>query len=240
VWANAGNYHQQADTDGSGHYSLSVANGTWTVGVNTGGGSDSLPANYLSPQNQTVVIANNNGTANFTAVPTTQSISGSLTNGSGNPLSGIMIWASATINGANYFQYADSDSQGRYSINVVNGSWTVGVETGGGSDSLPVNYLSPQSQTVVIFNNNGTANFTALLATNGPALASPEILPNGQFQFLLNGAAGQNYTIEMSTNLGSTNWTSLYVTNSAASGTFHVTDANATGNARFYRVKVGP
>ncbi len=244
VWANATingvNYSPYADTDSQGHYSFNAANGSWTVGVNTGGGSDSLPANYLSPQNQTVVIANNNGTANFTAVPTTQSISGSLTNGSGNPLSGIMIWASATINGANYFQYADSDSQGRYSINVVNGSWTVGVETGGGSDSLPVNYLSPQSQTVVIFNNNGTANFTALLATNGPALASPEILPNGQFQFLLNGAAGQNYTIEMSTNLGSTNWTSLYVTNSAASGTFHVTDANATGNARFYRVKVGP
>jgi hypothetical protein len=186
------------------------------------------------------VIFNNNSTNNFTAIPTTQSISGTLTNNSGIPLAGIMIWASATINGANYFQYADSDSQGRYSINVVNGSWTVGVETGGGSDSLPVNYLSPQSQTVVIFNNNGTANFTALLATNGPALASPEILPNGQFQFLLNGAAGQNYTIEMSTNLGSTNWTSLYVTNSAASGTFHVTDANATGNARFYRVKVGP
>jgi hypothetical protein len=239
VWADAGSYQQQADTDGSGHYSLSVANGTWTVGVNTGGGSDSLPANYLSPQNQTVVIANNNGTANFTAVPTSQSISGTLTDNSGNPLSGIMIWASATINGTNYFQYADTDSQGHYSINVVNGSWTVGVETGGVSASLPANYLSPQNQTVVIANNNGAANFTVQLA-NGPGLASPGILSKGQFQFLLNGAAGQNYTIQMSTNLGSTNWTSLYVTNCASSGSFYVTDGNATNSARFYRVKVGP
>ena len=76
--------------------------------------------------------------------------------------------------------------------------------------------------------------------TSQPVLALPKVLANGQFQFLLNGAAGQNYTIQMSTNLGSTHWTSLYVTNCATSGSFCVTNGIPTGNARFYRVMVGP
>jgi hypothetical protein len=244
VWASATingvDYNQgSVGTDANGNYSLFVFNGTWTVNVSSGGDSNPLPGNYLCPASQSVVIFNNNSTNNFTAIPTTQSISGTLTNNSGIPLAGIMIWASATINGANYFQYADTDSQGHYSINVVNGSWTVGVETGGGSDSLPANYLSPQNQTVVIANNTGAANFTVQLAS-GPGLASPEILSNGQFQFLLNGVAGQNYTIQTCTDLGLANWTSLYVTNCATSGTFCVTNGIVTGSARFYRVKVGP
>jgi hypothetical protein len=244
VWASATingvDYNQgSVGTDANGNYSLFVFNGTWTVNVSSGGDSNPLPGNYLCPASQSVVIFNNNSTNNFTAIPTTQSISGTLTNNSGIPLAGIMIWASATINGANYFQYADTDSQGHYSINVVNGSWTVGVETGGGSDSLPANYLSPQNQTVVIANNNGAANFTVQLAS-GPGLGSPAILSNGQFQFLLNGVAGQNYTIQTCTDLGLANWTSLYVTNCATSGTFCVTNGIVTGNVRFYRVKVGP
>ena len=46
-----------------------MANGTWSVDVNSGYGNDNnLPGNYLAPGNQTVVISNDNGTANFTAL----------------------------------------------------------------------------------------------------------------------------------------------------------------------------
>ena len=171
MWANATinsvGYNQNMDTDTNGHYSMNTANGTWTVGVNTCSDcSDGLPGNYFSPPNQTVVISNNNGTANFTALLATNTISGYLKDNNSNAIPGIMIWASATINSVDYFQNVDTATNGDYSLGVINGTWTVGVETGGGSDGLPLNYLQPGNQTVVISNNNGTANFTAIPATS--------------------------------------------------------------------------
>jgi len=171
MWANATinsvGYNQNMDTDTNGHYSMNAANGTWTVGVNTCSNcSDGLPGNYFSPPNQTVVISNNNGTANFTALLATNTISGYLKDNNSNAIPGIMIWASATINSVDYFQNVDTATNGNYSLGVINGTWTVGVETGGGSDGLPLNYLQPGNQTVVISNNNGTANFTAIAATS--------------------------------------------------------------------------
>jgi hypothetical protein len=73
-----------------------------------------------------------------------------------------------------------------------------------------------------------------------PSIGSPEVLPDGRFQFLLTGAACQNYTIQVSTNIGSANWTTLFVTNCAATNSYNVIDSNPAGNERFYRVKVGP
>ncbi len=176
IFANAtinGVYYNQgnANTDTNGNYSFSVANGTWSVGVNSCGDcGNSLPGAYLPPQNQTVVISNNNGTANFTALSATNLISGFLKDNNGNPVVGVGIYASATINGVDYnLGNADTDTNGNYSLNVANGTWSVGVNNCsdcGSGDSLPGNYLQPQNQTVVISNNNGTANFTAPLATN--------------------------------------------------------------------------
>ncbi len=58
------------DTDASGNYSLTVANGNWSVGVSCQGGSDSLDSVYGSstyqcPANASVNITNNDGTANI-------------------------------------------------------------------------------------------------------------------------------------------------------------------------------
>jgi hypothetical protein len=65
---NGAQYGQgTVDTDAEGNYSLNVANGTWTVDVNSGGG-DRLPSNYISPSQQTVVISNSDATVNFTAL----------------------------------------------------------------------------------------------------------------------------------------------------------------------------
>jgi Putative Ig domain len=171
VWAsatiNSVNYFQSVNTDASGNYSLGLINGSWMVGVEQGSGGNGLPGNYLAPANQSVVIANNNGTANFTALTANYHISGWLKDNNGNPIVGIGVWANATINGVDYNQgTVDTDAGGNYSLSVANGTWSVGVNSGGGGDSLPGSYLSPANQTVVIANDNGTANFTTLLATN--------------------------------------------------------------------------
>jgi hypothetical protein len=106
---------------------------------------------------------------------------------------------------------------------------------------------------------NGTTNFTvrvtdsasstatqALTLTIGsnsvpvrPVLNSVSYSSGKRFSIQLNGVAGQNYTLQMSTNLTSTNWLSILVTN-APSGSFFITDPNATNIGRYYRVMVGP
>jgi hypothetical protein len=58
-----------------------------------------------------------------------------------------------------------------------------------------------------------------------------------QFQFQINGIAGQKYTIETSTNLN--NWGIVQVTN-APSDSFIILLNGATNNPAFYRVLVGP
>ena len=171
VWASANinsiNYFQYVNTDASGNYSLGLINGSWMVGVEQDGGGNGLPGNYLGPPNESVVIANNNGTANFTALAANYHISGWLKDNNGKPIGGVGVWANATINGVDYNQgTVDTDAGGNYSLSVANGTWSVGVNSGGGGDSLPGSYLSPANQTVLIANNTGTANFTTLLATN--------------------------------------------------------------------------
>lgn len=189
LWANAminGEFYNNGSvgTDANGNYSLNVANGTWTVGVNNSPTvGTSLPGNYLCPANQLVVIANNNGTANFTAILATNHISGHVQQSNGNPIGGVGVWASATINSVGYSQYVDADGTGNYSLNVANGSWTVGLESSGGSDSLDTilgsgNYQPPDNQNVNIAGNNATNNF--IIQPCGGVQILTTSLPDGQ------------------------------------------------------------
>ena len=110
------------DTDVNGHYSLGVVNGDWQVYLPGPGGSDSLPGCYIYPPGQSVAILNNGGTANFIAPLATQSIYGSVKDSSGNPIAGVGVGASATINSVDYGVYADTDGNGNYTLNVAAGA----------------------------------------------------------------------------------------------------------------------
>jgi hypothetical protein len=81
--------------------------------------------------------------------------------------------------------------------------------------------------------NRYFVNFNHAIAS----LSGARLLPNHQFQILVNGLVGQNYTVQYSTTL--TNWNTLYTTNAPA-GLFNVLDPNATGSLRFYRALLGP
>ena len=159
------------ETETNGNYSLNAGNGTWTVGVNLGGCGDCLPDSYLCPLTQSVVISNNNGTANFTALLATNDITGDLKANTGNPIVGVRVFANDTIGGVFYQSREDTDTNGYYTVNVGNGTWSVGVYCSGpDSDTLDAvlgagNYICPASQNVAISNNNGTANFTVQLSS---------------------------------------------------------------------------
>jgi hypothetical protein len=82
------------------------------------------------------------------------------------------------------------------------------------------------------------------LTTYGPVasqpatLENPMMLPNGQFQFTLNGQNGSRYIIEASTDFMS--WTPLS-TNTLSGTSLLFTDGNAQSlDHRFYRARLAP
>jgi Putative Ig domain len=173
---NGQQFEAHADTDSTGQYSLNVANGNWDVNLNCGDGGDGLNnvfgnGNYLCPDGQGVAINNNNGTADFTVLlaGAYNHITGRVQDSSGNPISGVGVNASATINGQQVSTHADTDQNGGYSLSVANGNWNVSLNCGGGGDGLDNilgsgNYQCPNSQNVTISDRDGSANFSVQTA----------------------------------------------------------------------------
>jgi len=86
--------------------------------------------------------------------------------------------------------------------------------------------------------NTGLAATSAVVnvfVLTNATLASPNVLPNGQFWMTIQGIAGQTYATETSTNLA--NWLAIS-TNVAPANTFNVTDTTSTNVLqRFYRTR---
>jgi uncharacterized repeat protein (TIGR03803 family) len=84
--------------------------------------------------------------------------------------------------------------------------------------------------------NNATTNIT-VLDLPGPRLTNFTVLPNKQFQFVINGVPGRLHVIEATANLGPpTIWTSLATSAISPSGNFIFTDpASSSFSRRFYR-----
>ncbi len=192
VYANDNNsslYETDGYADANGNYISAVlgglgANDPWWVSVST----DTGPTGYMLSQ---PAFDQNGGTnisvgtavqANFMAILATNHITGNVkANGTNIPVVG--IFAYATINNVDFNVNADTDINGNYSLNVGNGTWSVGVNCGGGSDSLDAmlgngNYQCPNNQNVAINNNTGSANFNVQLC-NGVQITTTN-LPNGQ------------------------------------------------------------
>jgi hypothetical protein len=179
VYANDNNNQYQSDgyTDTNGNYVAGASAADWQVGVS----SDSSPANYLFSQGFNTTLTNGQAVLqNFTAVLATNHITGYLTDaatGLGIANVGVPVWA--TISGVQYMQYARTDSNGFYSNNVANGSWSVNVNCHCGyDDCLGMAYQCPDNQSVTINNNNAVANFTVQPCGGVQILTTS--LPDGQ------------------------------------------------------------
>jgi hypothetical protein len=184
---NNGIYQADGFTDAKGNYVTAAlgglgSNDPWQVQVDN---SSSFP-NYAFSQPGFV---QNGGTnlgvgqavsANLTAIPATNQITGNVKDSHGNNLAVAGVMATATLNGANFFQYVDTDANGNYSITVADGSWSVSLECSGGSDSLSQlgSYECPNSQSVTIAGNNATNNFI-VQPCNGMAITTSSPLPGG-------------------------------------------------------------
>ena len=142
---NGTQYNENGTTDATGNYSLNVANGNWSVGICCSVGyNNCLPAlGYQCVANQSVNIANNNGSANFTVYPASQSTA--MITVQPNPGNGGTVGGGGT--------YAVGSSQ-QISANPYNG-WTFT----GWNDSTTQN-----PRTILV--PSGGASYTAFFTQN--------------------------------------------------------------------------
>ena len=166
VWAqmtrNDVTFSQYTDTDGNGNYSMPVGDGTWSVGLNCIGINqwDSLDTIFgvgacQYPKTQEVLIANNNGTANFTVVMKTARFYGRVTDELGAPMKGILV--QAWDNDGIYYSEGYTDANGAYSFDIVGGLgandlWD--IQVAGAGSSNPTNDIFSRPQ----FHLNGGTN----------------------------------------------------------------------------------
>ncbi len=98
---------------------------------------------------------------------------------------------------------------------------------------------SPNEFTCVVYDALGISVTTNLTmgAVSRPVLDIPAMSGANQFTFRVTGISGQGYTLQSTPDL--TNWADLFTTNAPAD-VFFLTDTNAPGTNRYYRLKVSP
>ena len=110
-----------------------------------------------------------------------QTITGSVVDSLQQPIAGVGVSATASINFTNkQTAMVDTDTNGNYSLTVPNGTWKVRVNCSSGSDSLSsLGYSNcPASQSVLVAGNNPIANFV-VQGCSGVSILTPSPLPGG-------------------------------------------------------------
>jgi len=256
------NYEQNVSSDANGKYfagAISSPSLAWQLETS----SDGNPTNYIysnPPFDQNGGTNLSSGQAllyNFIALLATNQITGHVQDHNNNPIVGVQVVATATINGANFQTQVDTDSSGNYALMIANGNWSVSVNCQGGSDSLdtilgPGTYLCPGSQNVNISNNNGTANFTVqpcggIQVLTASPLASGTVNVyysnqlyatscNGNFNWSLNsGTLPPGLTLYSG---GALNGTPT--TNGTFNFTVHVSDGGGASTNQNYSLTINP
>jgi hypothetical protein len=113
-------------------------------------------------------------------------ITGSVRDNRNDPIAGVGVIASATINGTNQIVNVDTDTNGNYSLELTNASWSVALNCGSGGDSLGNLgiYTCPASQNVNLLYNDVIANF--IVQNCSVLIGTPAPLPAGEVGLLYN------------------------------------------------------
>jgi hypothetical protein len=157
-------------TDSNGNFLAGVQAGVWNIALECVSAQQSGYVNQTGPAyNFTVANGATNSVGVLAFPKSTATISGTVTDSHGNPLSGINMNANQNIDASNFYfpDCAMTDSGGHFSIKVLSGAWLVGVNTGS-------TYNSVANQNV---SAGGTANFSLTAAAT--ISISPPSLNNG-------------------------------------------------------------
>ena len=122
----------------------------------------------------------------FFGAISTHRISGSVMDNRGNPIPGVGVIASGTINGTNQIVTVDTDTNGNYSLTLSNGNWSVTLNCNSGSDSLGNLgiFTCPNLQNVNLLANDATANF--IVQNCSVFIGTPAPLSSGEIGLLYN------------------------------------------------------
>jgi len=139
-------------TDGS--FELGLFAGTWNVGFS----SQELAQQNLVGPVLTVTVVDGVDQTGLVAValPATAHINGMVQDAQSNRISGLDIFASAMIGGADYYAGSQTDTNGNYSLLVADGSWNVGIDCG---DLSVRGYNCAENLPVVINHADEVVNF---------------------------------------------------------------------------------
>ena len=227
-------YEGGGETDLHGNYSFSVVPTTWYVSPQNDGAN--LSGYVIGGGTNTAISAGQAIRVNFIAARPAGTITGTVKDNSGAPVSGVSVWGSVYINNTSYNAGANTDANGHYSFGVVNGTWTIGLSCQG-NDGLPnLGYDCTPNQLVSLPPTNAVANFT-IYPYGTPVFGSPMSPGIGYFESQFFGAPGTNYTIQASPNLSS--WSTVLITN-PPDFMIYLQDNQANGKQRFYRAFIGP
>jgi hypothetical protein len=234
-------YRGDATTDQNGNYAIAANADIWNANIDM---DFTTFANYVFSQGlaDTNLAAGQALELDFTALLGTNQITGQVRDYTNAPVAVVGVHCDASLNGTNFSQQTDTDGNGCYVLNVVNGIWDVAVSCNGGDSGDTLSQLGYQcvsDQSAVISGQNGEVNFTVypigMMALSQPARPSPT-----QFGFNLYGSAGTNYTIWASTNLSVTNWFTVMIITNLQVTPAYLQDNQATNPQRFYRALPGP
>lgn len=221
-----------SQTDGNGNFDLGVTAGTWQFSLE----SNDAQQRGLVGSTFSVTVADGQTLTNITYLVrhVSAQITGNVSDDRGNPVAQLGVSANATINGANYNTYVQTDNGGNYQLGVCNGSWTVGLDCNGLQNR---GYTCPNAPSVSVSGANPTQNFTVSSGSTPlfAVLQSPT-LSGGSFGFTVSGTAGRTFDILASPDLR--NWSLLYSTNPPGSA-FQVSGPIPPGYPHvFFRVQV--
>jgi len=227
--------NQSVSIANDGTFALPASGGTWTLSLDSQMASS---RNLVTPQlSLNVTDGVNISNINYVALIATRTISGWVKSVTNSAISGLNVFAGAMLNGTNYNANATTDLNGNYSMPVLAGQWSVGLDSQG---LAQLGYPPVFNLNVDTSSGNQTANFVVGAKPVSPTLSGSARLAGGTCQFLLSGQSGVNYTVQGCTDLGLQNWNNLYVTNSASGSMMIVDPSAASYPTRFYRVVVGP
>jgi hypothetical protein len=135
-------------TDTNGLFYMTVQNGTWDVSVDCMGGTNSLQnLGYQCVNDETVVISNTSGTADFITPPQgTAELSGTVSNINGTLISHLTIIATCTTTSFTIY-YAQTDWNGFYEFPLPAGDWSVTVDS---NSAAAQGYISAGSNKATI------------------------------------------------------------------------------------------
>lgn len=197
-------------TDANGAYSLNVPDAhNYKVGAKILG--------YVAVQGDVTVSVSGNKVQNFTVTPSAYHIAGTVRNSNGAvPVANAWVSAKQTIDGTDTWLGVPTDANGAYSLDVVNGNWTVYAEG-------PCLYKSA-GVAIVVNNAHGAGGDISLNPNNSCSAPTPEV--HGITASSGGQVSKSNLILDIPANaLGSANST---VSVQVASASLVVSTSNAT------------